>query len=250
MRPPPLPNASVTQLSQQLAPPSSIAAIVSNFQKDGEGEGNAFNQLLAEVMGPDFSSSGDVDTATHYKLLQIITGAGLTVLLSNDPFAQVDSQLRSASISLVVMKLTIERTPEVLFMPPPPDASQPENAFMYIWLFSQLFPLLGHPRSRTKLVGELLAAMEAMFFAAASLPRAWKHLKTMAAYCRACLNCECMLYLVCSLEITVKNPADGVCVCECKRHRFRIPKHNHSQGHAVELVQIGATNGFYGRGER
>ncbi|KAF8246273.1 hypothetical protein K440DRAFT_655242 [Wilcoxina mikolae CBS 423.85] len=205
MRPPPAPNASRTNTQQprsqpsQPAPPSSIAAIVQNYSKAGEGPAglpnkDAFQQLLAEILGPEDSGSFDEDISTNYKVLQVVTSAGLSILFQDDPFAQIDDQLQQASNSLLVIKLTIQRTPAVLFCPPPAENSQPDQLFLYLWLFPRLFPLLGHSKARNLAV-ELLETIEAMFFAVANLPQYWKHLKTMAGYCRSCLNCEYKLCL-------------------------------------------------------
>lgn len=205
MRPPPAPNASRSntqqprsQPSQPAPPSSSIAAIVQNYSKAGEGPAglpnkDAFQQLLAEILGPEDSGSFDEDISTNYKVLQVVTSAGLSILFQDDPFAQIDDQLQQASNSLLVIKLTVQRTPAVLFCPPPAENSQPDQLFLYLWLFPRLFPLLGHSKARG-LAMELLETIEAMFFAVANLPQYWKHLKTMAGYCRSCLNCE---YKIC-----------------------------------------------------
>ena len=172
-----------------------------NYSKTG-GEGtaglpnkDAFQQLLAEILGPEDSGSFDEDISTNYKVIQVVTSAGLSVLFQDDPFARIGEQLQLASNSLTVIKITIQRSPAVLFCPPPAENSQPDQLFLYLWLFPRLLPLLGHPKARS-LVADLLDTIEAIFFAVASSPHYWKHLKTMAAYCRSCLNCKYILCVV------------------------------------------------------
>jgi serine/threonine-protein kinase ATR len=208
MRPPPAPSRLFTQQRShnphtqpsQQEPPSSIAVIVQNYSKAGDRAGlpgkDAFQQLLDEIISAeerDSSSYGE-DIATNYKVLQVVTAAGLSVLLEDDPFAQTEDLLQQASNCLLVIKLTIQRDPQVLFCAPPAETSQPEQLFLYLWLFPRLLPLLGHPKTRV-LAGELLDTIEAMFWAVSSRPEHWKHLKTMAGFCRSCLNCETNPYL-------------------------------------------------------
>jgi serine/threonine-protein kinase ATR len=205
MRPPPAPNASrpYTQqrsyhpLSQQQPPSSSsIAAIVQNYSKAGDSASgipgkDAFQQLLDEIISAEERDSNgyEEDITTNYKVLQVVTTAGLSVLLEDDPFAQTEDLQQQASNCLLVIKLTIQRDPQVLFCKPPAENSQPEQPFLYLWLFPRLIPLLGHVKARP-LTGEFLDTIEAMFWAVSSRPENWKHLKTMTGFCRSCLNCE------------------------------------------------------------
>jgi serine/threonine-protein kinase ATR len=201
MRPPPAPNAprSFTQQrsqypQSQAIPPSSIATIVQNYSKAGEGQAglpnkDAFQQLLAEILGPEESGGFDEDISTNYKVIQVVTSAGLSTLFQDDPFANTEDQMLQASNSLLVIKLMIQRTPAVLFCPPPAENSQADHLLLYLWLMPRLFPLVGHPKAQA-LVVEFLETIEAMFFAVSNLQQYWLHLNIMVAYCRACSNCK------------------------------------------------------------
>jgi len=231
MRPPPAPfpvqTSTQQQQQQQAAPSSSLAAIVQNYSKAGSGgtgglpTRDAFQQLLAEILGPEdgdgngngngngvgaggIGGSHEEDVATNYKVLQVVTSAGLSVLFAHDggddddddPFADMRGPLLQASNSLLVIRLTIQRTPAVLFCPSPPslplapaENSQPDQLFLYLWLFPRLFPLLGHKKARP-IAKDLLETLEAIFLAVGSMSQHWKHLRTVAGYFRGCLNCK------------------------------------------------------------
>lgn len=185
------------QRSDNVPPPSSVAVIVQNL-KTGDGSArlvdrDIFQQLLAEVLGP----GGDpTDTAgfednliVNYRVVEVVVDAGLSILLQDDPFASTKDLLLQASNSLLVVRLTIQRSPKVLFYPPPAESgAEAGRPVHFFWLLARLFPLLGHGVAET-LVGDLLETIEALFVAAARTPEAWKYLKAGMGYCRNCVNC-------------------------------------------------------------
>ncbi|KAA8902478.1 hypothetical protein FN846DRAFT_780587 [Sphaerosporella brunnea] len=200
MRPPPPPIASrlLTQhrsrkpqmQSATQPPPSSIAAFVQNYSKAGDGAArlpgkDAFQQLLDEML----SAEAEEDVATNCKVVEVVTTAGLSVLLEDDPFARDDDLLQKASTCLLVLKLIIERDPRVLFCKPPVETTEPEQTILYLWLLPRLMPLLGHPKFRS-LAGGLLDTVQTMFEAVSNWPEHWKQLKAMAGFFRGCLNGE------------------------------------------------------------
>ncbi|KAL7276740.1 serine/threonine-protein kinase M1 [Rhizina undulata] len=190
---------SIPRRMQQLPPPPSSIAVILNLQKAADptqrlSDRDVFQQLLAEILGPEGGEPGssvglEDDLAVNYKLIQVVTSAGLSILLQDDPFASSNELIHQASNSLIVVKLTIQRTPQVLFCPPPvDDSSQTDQSVLYLWLLSRLLPLLGH-RAAERLVEELLETLEAVFIAAARIPEARKYLRTLSGYFRSCVNC-------------------------------------------------------------
>lgn len=217
MRPPPAPFSlrAPAQPPQSQAPSPSIAVIVQNYSKAGSGgtgglpNRDAFQQLLAEILGPE-DGGHEEDITTNYKVLQVVTSAGLTILLAQDedPFANTQEVLQQASNSLLVIRLTIQRTPGVLFCPPPQgENNQPDQLFLYLWLFPRLFPLLGQHKARP-LVAELLETLEVILFAVGSMSQHWKHLRTVVGYFRGCLNCN-TFFPVCASFLVPRVP----CFC-------------------------------------
>ncbi|KAF8469032.1 hypothetical protein BDZ91DRAFT_776018 [Kalaharituber pfeilii] len=177
-------------------PPSSLAAIVQNLSKaNGTPQltgRDDFQQLLAELLGPSESDGGDgmtleEDVVMNYRLIQIVTSAGITVLLQDDPFAVQEDLLLQASNSLLVIRKAIRRGPQVLFCPPPlnNELNESDQTILFLWLLPRLFPLLGHPNAE-KLLNNLLETIECVFVAATKIPEAWKYLKELISYCRSC----------------------------------------------------------------
>lgn len=197
--PPPLLQLPATQHVDYLPPPSSVAVIVQNL-KTGNGSArlvdrDIFQQLLAEVLGPDGGDPTDTagfedNMSVNYKVVEVVMDAGLSILLQEDPFASAEGLLLQAGNSLLVVRLTIQRSPQVLFCQPPVESGAEANRpVLFLWLLPRLFPLLGHRATKT-LVGDLLETIEALFVAAARIPEAWKYLKTVMGYCRSCVNCK------------------------------------------------------------
>lgn len=213
MAPPPLPAAEHASGSQQPPPPSSIAVIFQNLPKTGNGSpGPDFlQQLVAEVISngvaePTGSSTLEDTLLVNYKVVTAVVDAGVSVLLRDDPFASTNNLTEQASNSLLVLRLTIKETPQVLFRTPPEpgEAGQP---LLYLWLFSKLFPLLGH-KSADSLVQEILETIKAVFVAAAKLPEAWIHLMTLVRYCRSCVNCTLFFFFsTCTLAFNIIAPS-------------------------------------------
>lgn len=203
MPPPPPLQLPVSQHGDQLPPPSSVAVIVQNLSKGGDGSArlvdrDIFQQLLAEVMGTDGDPSDawfEDNVGVNYKVVEVVMEAGISVLLQEDPFASTNDLLLQATNSLLVVRLTIQRSPQVLFcLPPAEHTAEANRPILFLWLLPRLFPLLGH-KAAESLKLELLETIEALFVAAAKTPNAWKYLTTVMGYCRSCVNCTPFWYL-------------------------------------------------------
>lgn len=202
----PMPQLQLLPISQQadqIPPPSSVAVIVQNLSKAGDAstgivDRDIFQQLLAEVLGPDGADPSDTawfedNIGVNYKVVEVVMDAGISILLQEDPFASTNDLLLQATNSLLVVRLTIQRSPQVLFCPPPAEHTTEANRpVLFLWLLPRLLPLLGH-RIADTLKQELLETIEALFVAAARTPDAWKYLTTAMRYCRSCVNCTLFL---------------------------------------------------------
>ncbi|KAH8154219.1 uncharacterized protein LAJ45_01987 [Morchella importuna] len=195
MPPPPL-QFSGSQRGDQ-PPPSSVAVIVQNLSKNGSGSSrmvdrDTFQQLLAEVMGTDGDPSDaslEDNVRINYKVVEVVMEAGISVLLNGDPFASTSDLLLQATNSLLVVRLTIQRSPQVLFCQPPVEhAAEPNQPILFLWLLPRLFPLLGHKVAESIKL-ELIQTIEAILIAAAKESEAWKYLTTVMGYCRSCITC-------------------------------------------------------------
>ena len=193
MGPPLLPESH----GVQAPPPSSIAVIVQNLSKvNGTPQltgRDDFQQLLAELLGTSEGDGGDImafedDIVMNYRLIQIVTSAGVTVLLHDDPFAVQDDLVLQAFNSLLVIQKAIRRNPQVLFCQPPITGDMHEQTMLYLWLLPRLLPLLGYANSE-KLLNPLLETVESIFVATTQIPRAWQYTKDLISYCRSCFTC-------------------------------------------------------------
>lgn len=183
--------SSRLQPSQQAPPSSSIALIVQNLPKTGDArdslpvpEKEAFQALLNELFQ---EGDGSDDVAQNHAIIPIITGAGLSVLLKDDPFASVDELIKQAENSLLVLQIIIRRTPECLFCPPPPDSSQKDQIYLGLWLLAKLLPILALPFTKPVVDG-ILTTIQAVFLAAANFAEDPVYLKTMVDFCLSCYH--------------------------------------------------------------
>jgi serine/threonine-protein kinase ATR len=129
---------------ENLPPPSTIAAqIVHNRSHVArqEPENKAlFGKLLQEYLKDPVIEEANVET--NAQLIGVVAEAGLDVLLKDDPFAP-DTLLQQASDSLLVIQLTIKRTPEVLFFCSSNDPVGGEKPPLILWLLPKILSLLG-----------------------------------------------------------------------------------------------------------
>lgn len=193
--PPPAPGVpSRFQASQQagaIPPSSAVALIVQNLPKASDGrdaapvpEKEAFQALLNELFQ---EGDGNDDIAQNQAIIPIITGAGLSVLLKDDPFASLEELMKQAENSLLVLQIIIRRTPECLFTPPPPESSQKNQIYLGLWLLAKLFPVLAHGPAQP-LADEILNTIRGVFSAAANVGDDAVYLRTMVDFCQSCYH--------------------------------------------------------------
>jgi serine/threonine-protein kinase ATR len=137
-------NGTAFVTSDNLLPPSTIAAqIVHNRSHVArqEPENKAlFGKLLQEYLKDPVLEEANVET--NAQLIGVVAEAGLDVLLKDDPFAP-DTLLQQANDSLLVIQLTIKRTPDVLLFCSSNDSAGEAKPPLILWLLPKILSLLG-----------------------------------------------------------------------------------------------------------
>ena len=141
------PTQNGTNLGMELTngnhapPPSTIAAQIvhnrANVARQEPENKALFGKLLQEYLRDPIIE--DSNTETNAQLIQVVAEAGLDILLSDDPFAP-DNLLEQAKDSLLVIKLTIARKPEVLLYG---GQSEDERPPLMLWLLAKILRLMG-----------------------------------------------------------------------------------------------------------
>lgn len=127
--------------------PTLAAQIVDRISTTGQqahpGTGENFEQLLLEINRNTGSGDAPVEQDVHVsaRLIYVVAKAGLEVLLTDDPFAEWDTQLLHASTGLTIICLTIQRTPDVLFLDVPDGSAAAIPLFM--WLIPKILCFTG-----------------------------------------------------------------------------------------------------------
>ncbi|KAF2431255.1 hypothetical protein EJ08DRAFT_649062 [Tothia fuscella] len=139
-----IPNGRSLAVGDNLPPPSTIAAqIVHNRSHVArqEPENKAlFGELLQEYLKNPVIEEANVET--NAQLIGVVAEAGLDVLLKDDPFAP-DTLLQQATDSLLVIQLTIKRTPDVLLYGSNDESPNGEKPPLLLWLLPKILSLLG-----------------------------------------------------------------------------------------------------------
>jgi serine/threonine-protein kinase ATR len=137
-------NGAALFTGDNLPPPSTIAAqIVHNRSHVArqEPENKAlFGRLLQEYLKDPVIEEANAET--NAQLIGVVAEAGLDILLKDDPFAP-DALLQQANDSLLVIQLSIKRTPEVLLFSSGNDSVNEERPPLLLWLLPRILSLLG-----------------------------------------------------------------------------------------------------------
>ncbi|KAI9688750.1 MAG: serine/threonine-protein kinase M1 [Bathelium mastoideum] len=129
-------------------PPSTFAAqIVHNHEKATEpsrdGQRAAFGHLIQEILNNRVSEETDYEV--NYKLVRVVTEAGLDVFLQDDPFVRRGILVEQAKNCILVIERTIQRNPALLLFP---EKSQNESSEQLLfWVLPRILVLLGNPKA-------------------------------------------------------------------------------------------------------
>ena len=130
-------------------PPSTLAAqIVQNHERAAQERKHeqrvTFGLLLQEILSSATSEETDFDV--NYKLVRVVTEAGLDVFLQDDPFARRDLLVEQAKDSISVIELTVRRNPALLLFPNR-SSSDYSGQKLFIWILPRILALLGNPKA-------------------------------------------------------------------------------------------------------
>jgi serine/threonine-protein kinase ATR len=144
-------NAAVRPILQiEDPPPSTLAAqIVDSLTKRKEHskyqDQESFRQLLREILDVDDGHPDSIETnvEVNHKIIYVVVRSGIEVLFQDDPFNKKDDLTQQCLSSLAVIRLTIQRSPEVLFFTPEIHEPDPKlGGPLFLWLIPKLLSLL------------------------------------------------------------------------------------------------------------
>ncbi|KAI9793452.1 MAG: serine/threonine-protein kinase M1 [Candelina submexicana] len=204
-------------------PPSTLAAqLVDNLssvnREPQQDDQRNFEQLLLTIVGSDGMSatSGGVietDLNDNYKLINVVTRAGLEVMLQDDPFAERRHLLPQALNSILVIELTIQRTPAVLFFNPPNIAKESGKLQvpLYLWLLPKLLAL-STVKDANHFQQKLMNLLSTILTVTTRYPRGWQNCEKLLRYFGIIIN-DLLVYLeesVTHVQITTSAPAKAL----------------------------------------
>ncbi|KAF2147721.1 hypothetical protein K461DRAFT_248608 [Myriangium duriaei CBS 260.36] len=132
----PPPSTYAAQLVQQHAP---------NAKPPPDADASTtFTQLLQAILHSDIAPETDADI--NYKVVRVVTEAGLEILPADDPFASWDVLIPQAIDSIAVIELTLRRQPGLLLFQQSGQNNNHDKAPMAIWLFASLIKASTHPK--------------------------------------------------------------------------------------------------------
>jgi len=172
-------------------PPSTHAAQLVREHAPSTRAGQAndaavtFGQLLQEILSGEAPPETDVEI--NYKLIQVVTEAGIDVLSKGDPFATWDTLLPQAMDCIAVIQATIVRQPEVLLVGSSVSTESSRPPHLLLWLFPKLLTATFQSRCRSLCdpVSELLASA---ITALAKPLDWWEHAETVLDVYRDCIE--------------------------------------------------------------
>lgn len=133
--------------------PSTLAAqIVDSLTKrkkqSKHQDQESFQQLLREILDAGeeqngYSDSIETNVEVNHKIIYVVVRSGIEVMFNDDPFNNKGDLSKQGLNSLVVIRLTIRRSPEVLFFKPKAHEFDPKlGGPLFLWLISILLNVL------------------------------------------------------------------------------------------------------------
>ena len=170
-------------------PPSTLAAqIVQNHEQavhqDNDDQRAQFRQLLQEILHN--TTFEETDLEVNYKLVRVVTQAGLDVFLQDDPFARRSLLVEQARDSIAVIELTIQRSPALLLYPNRRENEHSEQP-LFFWILPRLLALLGNPKADglQSILQHLLPFIISSLMGTSHL---WQHALSFLNMYRSCAN--------------------------------------------------------------
>ncbi|KAI9726160.1 MAG: serine/threonine-protein kinase M1 [Chrysothrix sp. TS-e1954] len=178
-------HVHAAQDDSALAPPSTLAAQIVNNHIDGPQQHAkskaTFGQLLNEIRAcPD---NVEADTQTNVQLIKVVAEAGFNPLSRDDPFAKHGEIVSQAIACLDVIRIVIDRDPDVIFHAPDDDTEDVPLAF---WLIPKLLTIVDCSKDELQdSVRSLLGFMPGLLH---RMPSFWQEHALLMSVLRACAN--------------------------------------------------------------
>lgn len=181
-------------------PPSTLAAqlvenISASTKSSKSDENSELKGLFAIIQrvkdDPTLLKSINERVEHNHLLIYVYTQVVLDGIKFDDPFLDRAHVRAEALKTINFLRITLKETPTVLAYKPDGEAllyrgSEP----LWVWLFPQLFRLLGHPQS-TGLVESIESLVQYFLLVAAQTPALWDSAPEMVLYLRTMLSSEC-----------------------------------------------------------
>jgi hypothetical protein len=175
-------NRPVNIGAHQVPPSSMLATHFAPVHGNGgvdvlpDFDKNSFDLLLEESLGQDEHGESNLttDVGTNHKLISVLFKAGIdrAVGQSENPFNAYPTGRDALQILLCldVMKLALERSPRVLFLPTSlAEAGPREEIPLYAWLTPRLLQLLATCAKETETLDEKVQGVLAAVLRAGNL---------------------------------------------------------------------------------
>ncbi|KAF2236726.1 hypothetical protein EV356DRAFT_530634 [Viridothelium virens] len=146
--------------------------------------GDTFGQLLQEILSNPPSEETDLEAS--YKLLRVVTEAGLETLPQHDPFTRRDHLIKQAQDSISVIEITVQRAPALLLYPNQ-GSNESSQSQLFFWILPRIFALLGNPQA-----DELQSALQRLFSSLITslvgISHLWQNAVTYVNVYRSCID--------------------------------------------------------------
>lgn len=174
-------------------PPATITAQIVNKLSTSNGQPKIedqeiLEQLLSEILDNADGSVLEVNSDTNLKLIDVVTRAGLDVLLQDNPFEGNDYRVSRALRCLSVLQLTIRNSRNILFHRSAPNVEHESiQPPFFIWFLPRLLVLLECPQLEP-LHEKIVEVLVGFLRAAASSSEACVNTRNALLYLNSCIT--------------------------------------------------------------
>ncbi|KAH8677021.1 hypothetical protein BGZ61DRAFT_520585 [Ilyonectria robusta] len=180
-------NPPPSTLAAQLV--ENISASTKSSKSDENSELKGLFAIIQRVKNdPTLLKSVNERVEHNHLLIYVYTQVVLDGIKFDDPFLDRAHVRAEALKTINFLRITVKETPTVLAYKPDGEAflyrgSEP----LWVWLFPQLFRLLGHPQS-IGLVESIESLVQYFLLVVAQTPALWDSAPEMVLYLRAMLS--------------------------------------------------------------